>query len=255
MDEPDSNFMVGNYHVVQIGEEWHVLFQPDKYPRQFLSVARFQDYDRAAGYAGIESDMNLESWGQNEDIHKIADLSTLPVKVAKVIPPLRNIPEIEGPPSDLEKEILADLSILMKDYPYGVSMKELAEYYGLTEMEHRVRTAMKSLAARKLAVVATWPDEQHNEARIVPLDYERPAMRLTDPERAVLDAIKKLSNSDGICGVSARTIGITAGFGKAGRSLDLVWSLKRKGIVEILPDETGDISASCKCRLVELSDH
>jgi hypothetical protein len=251
--EPYLNCLVGNHHVVQIGDEWHVLFQPDRYPRQYISIARFQDFERASSYASLENDMQEDDggWSQHEDIHKIANLSVAPLKVIQVIPPVKCLPEIDGPLSDLENEIIADMPILMKDFPYGASIKELVKYYGLENQDNRVRNAMKTINARKMAAIVTWPDEPGNTIRLVALNHMRPAMRLTDPEKAILEAIKKLSSADGICGVSARTLGITAGFGKAGNALDLVWSLQRKKVLEIIPSENEDIGTSCRCRLLE----
>jgi hypothetical protein len=44
----------GSYVVARIDEgEYHVLFQPDELPHHYVSVARFQDKDRAGDYADL----------------------------------------------------------------------------------------------------------------------------------------------------------------------------------------------------------
>lgn len=205
-DEPTPNYMAGTFHVVLLDGEWHVLFEPDKLKRHFLSVARFQDQDRAESYADMEN-MTLGDFKESfsEDVMAIPDLSRAPIKATAIQRPTKQIPDIDRDLSDFEKEVITDLPGLMKDYPYGMTVADIQEYYGVNCS--RATSVIKTLDARGSAKKVHWPDEGDATNRLIPLDYVRPPMRTTEQQVSVLAAMKKLANAEGLCGVSPTAIG------------------------------------------------
>src|SRR5262245_24332602 len=128
----DVEGMIGTYYVVQIGDEWHVLFEPSHLKNHFLSVARFQDRNRAESYAELENMGVDDGMGPyTEDVYAIPDLTNPPIKAMSVILPSKTVPDAQRELSEFELEVIADLPSLMKEYPLGISIKEIQEWYGV----------------------------------------------------------------------------------------------------------------------------
>lgn len=234
----------GMHHVVQIGDDWHVLFEPKSLPRQYLSVARFQDFERADSYACVEQDMMLDcsELADYEDVRSIRDISGQQLKVIAANKAPQQIPDISRPLSEFEQEVVSDLPALMKEYPYGASVDDLIEFYGLSEEKHRARQAVKTLSARGLAQFVKWPDDALK--RLIPLgDFQRPPMRLTEAEEAIMRALPTILDADGICRASPRAIGIQAGL-PTGVVLNTMWRLHHKDKIK-MHDPTGS-AATCE---------
>lgn len=240
MDHDTKQGMFGKYYVVLIDGEWHVLFEPDHLKRHFLSVARFQDEDRATAYVDMEN-MTIDDGEfpvDYEDVHAVPDLSKAgPIKALQVIPPTKVIPDIERNMSDFEGEVLADLPGLMKDYPYGVSADEIKEYYGVNWA--RATAIMRTLSARKLAKKVHWPDEGDATNRLVPLDYERPPMRVNEEQRALLVVLKKMATGDSVT-ISQTAIGKAAGI-DPNKVERMLFRLSDMGLLEPLQLRAGSV--------------
>lgn len=234
--------MFGRYHVALIDGEWHVLFEPDHLRRQFVSVARFQDEERATSYACVENDLggDPDFCNDAEDIHAVTDLSKQPIKAIQVIPSTKKLPDVERDLSDFEKEVLADLPGLMKQYPYGASPDELKEWYGVNT--GRANLVIKTLDARGLAKKVHWPDEGDATNRLIAIGHERPEMRVTDQHRAVLRGMHKLAVG-GVVAVSQTAIANAAGLNKL--QMDgILYRLERMGLIDPVELKPGSVFPS-----------
>lgn len=244
-----SKPLEGTHHVVQIGDDWHVLFEPKSLPRQYLS--RFQDFERADSYAGVEQDMLLDcsELVDYEDVRSVRDISAQPLKVIAANKAPQQIPDISRPLSEFEQEVVSDLPVLMKEYPYGASVDDLIEFYGLSEEKHRARQVVKTLAARDLAQFVKWPDDALKRL-IPPGEFQRPPMRLTEAEEAIMRALPTILDADGICRASARAIGIQAGL-PTGVVLNTMWRLHHKNKIK-MHDPSGSATT---CEMTEDSSN
>jgi hypothetical protein len=147
--EEDWNVRAGDYVVVQIGHEWHILFQPHELPHHYLSIARFQDRNRAEQYADIESDsVNDGAWQQNVDTLRLKKIAggKDEIKVHNVDIPEDERPEDLQPLTHIEEAILADLSDFRREHPSGATLKQLAARHG--EGEQHILYSVKELVAR-----------------------------------------------------------------------------------------------------------
>lgn len=221
----------GEYIVCQIKDEWHVLFAPDDLPHHYLSIGRFQDAERAEFYASFEQDFSEEP----EPMHAALDTDRLHkierkgVKIRQITARPSAKPEAKQPLSKLETSIMADLSKLMEQYPFGISIKEACEFYG--EPDHRIRYALDSLSERQLIRFEKWEDDKAQRA--MPLGYARPPMRFTDMQQAVMDAMRRLRNADGFTIASFRMLCRESGHPQ-GSIVNTLYALEKKGAIEIV---------------------
>lgn len=148
-DREDWTVRVGDYIVAQIGTEWHVLFQPHDLPHHYLSIARFQDRERAQNYTDVESDsINDGAWEQNLDTFRIKKIEGGQgnIVVSSVDWPEDERPEAAQPLTEVERAILAEMPRM---HPSGATIKELVPTYG--ESSRRLKSSARELEARGLA--------------------------------------------------------------------------------------------------------
>jgi hypothetical protein len=225
----------GTYHVVHIGDDYHVLFEPDDLRNHFVSVSRFQDAERASAYAETEAmfqDDNLTPLGSEVFSLRKIDVKGIKVRQIKSLPDKK--PDNSQPLSDLENEVLTDLPELMEKFPFGINVKEASEYYG--EIESRLRVALNRLHDRNLIRLEQWPDDK--SARAMPLSYQRPPIRFSQGQSSLLDAMERLADGDGIVQASLRMLCREGGV-SGGSIVDMLNALEIKGAIKTISKGSG----------------